>query len=462
MTDHTASFGLYGPLFATAAMRAILADEARVQRMLDVEAALARAEAAAGVIPQEAVAPIEAACRVERLDLAALAEAAVAAGNLAIPLVKVLTAEVKKADAEAARYVHWGATSQDIIDTAQVLELAAVIDALLVDLERAVAGFAALAQRHRATPVAGRTWLQHALPIPFGLKLAGYGAALARSRARLARLRAENLVLQFGGAAGTLAALGNAGLCVAEKLAAELRLPLPDAPWHGHRDRLAEIAAALAILTGSCGKLARDVTLLMQTDVAEAFEPAAPGRGGSSTMPQKRNPVAAPIALAAATMAPNLAATILAAQVGEHERSAGAWHAEWPAFPALALITSGALRAAAEIAEGLEVDATRMRANLEATGGTIMAEAIMIALGRKLGRLEAHHVVEEASRKAAAEHRHLEDILSEDERVTAHIKADELERLFDPLAYQGVAQEFIDRQIAAMTIQTKGRRHPCP
>ena len=440
---------LYGPLFASAPMRAILADAARVQRMLDVEAALARAEADAGVIPHAAVAPIAAACRAERFDLAALAEAAVTAGNLAIPLVKMLTAQVKAAHPDAARYVHWGATSQDIIDTAQVLELAAVIDALVVDLDRAVAGFVALAERHRATAVAGRTWLQHALPIPFGLKLAGYGAALARSHARLTRLKAENLVLQFGGAAGTLAALGQAGLTVGEKLAAGLKLPLPDAPWHGHRDRLAEIAAALAILAGSCGKIARDVTLLMQTDVAEAFEPAAPGRGGSSTMPQKRNPVAAPIALAAAAMAPNLAATILAAQVGEHERSAGAWHAEWPTFPALALVTSGALRAAVEIAQGLEIDATRMRANLEATGGQIMAEAVMIALGPKLGRLEAHHVVEEACRKASAEHRHLEEVLNEDARVTAHLGHQEIERLFDPLAYQGVAQQFIDRLIAA-------------
>src|SRR5262249_19986343 len=248
-TDPATSFGLYGPLFASASMRATLADAARVQRMLDVEAALARAEAAAGVIPKQVVAPIAAACPAERLPLEALGKAAVSAGNLAIPLVKALTAEVKKSDGEAARYVHWGATSQDIIDTAQVLELAAVIDALLADLDRAIAGFAALAQRHRATPVAGRTWLQHALPIPFGLKLAGYGAALARSRARLDRLKRENLVLQFGGAAGTLAALSNAGLAVAEKLAVELKLPLPDAPWHGHRDRLAEIAAALAILT---------------------------------------------------------------------------------------------------------------------------------------------------------------------------------------------------------------------
>jgi 3-carboxy-cis,cis-muconate cycloisomerase len=417
--------------------------------MLDVEAALARAEAAAGVIPSEAVAPIVTACRAERFDLAALAEAAVTAGNLAIPLVKALTADVKQSNPEASRFVHWGATSQDIIDTAQVLELGAVIEALVADLDRAVAEFAALAERHRATAVAGRTWLQHALPIPFGLKLAGYAAALARSRARLTRLKADNLVLQFGGAAGTLAALGTAGLAVAERLAADLKLPLPDAPWHGHRDRLAEIAAALAILAGSCGKIARDVTLLMQTDVAEAFEPAAPGRGGSSTMPQKRNPVGAPIALAAAAMAPNLAATILAAQVGEHERSAGAWHAEWPTFPALALVASGALRAAVEIAEGLEVDARRMRANLEATGGQIMAEAVMIALGAKLGRLEAHHVVEEACRKASAEHRHLEEVLAEDARVTKHLNTKAIERLFDPLAYQGVAQDFIDRQIAA-------------
>jgi 3-carboxy-cis,cis-muconate cycloisomerase len=449
MTDPALPSSLYGPLFASAPMRAILADMARIQRMLDVEAALARAEAAAGVIPSEALAPIVTACRAERFDLAALAEAAVTAGNLAIPLVKALTAAVKRSNPEASRFVHWGATSQDIIDTAQVLELGAVIEALISDLDRAVAGFAALAERHRATAVAGRTWLQHALPIPFGLKLAGYAAALARSRARLIRLKTENLVLQFGGAAGTLAALRTSGLAVAESLAADLELPLPDAPWHGHRDRLAEIAAALAILAGSCGKIARDVTLLMQTDVAEAFEPAAPGRGGSSTMPQKRNPVAAPIALAAATMAPNLAATILAAQVGEHERSAGAWHAEWPTFPALALVTSGALRAAVEIAEGLEVDATRMRANLEATGGQIMAEAVMIALGAKLGRLEAHHVVEEACRKASAEHRHLEEVLNEDARVSAHLGPKEIERLFDPLAYQGVAQDFIDRQIAA-------------
>src|SRR5215510_7281399 len=371
---------LLGPLFASAAMRALLADRERLQRMLDVEAALARAEAAVGVIPQQAVAAIVAACRVEHYDLAALGEAAVDAGNVAIPLVKALTAEVGKTDKEAARYVHWGATSQDIIDTALVLDLRAALDALRADLDRAVAGFATLAERHRNVPAAGRTWLQQALPIPLGLKLAGYAGALGRSRARLLRARRDALVLQFGGAAGTLAALEDKGLRVAERMAADLQLTLPDAPWHSHRDRLVEVAAVFAILAGTCGKIARDVTLLMQTDVAEAFEPAAPGRGGSSTMPQKRNPVGAVAALAAASAAPNLAATILNAQMHEHERATGGWQVEWPTYPALCLVTSGALAAVLDIAEGLEVDAARMRKNLEATGGQIMAEAVAMAL----------------------------------------------------------------------------------
>jgi len=449
MTELHAASSLYGPLFASSAMRAICADEARLQRMLDVEAALARAEAALGIVPQSAVAAITAACRADRYDLAAMGEAAAIAGNVAIPLVKALTGEVAKADAEAAGYVHWGATSQDIIDTALMLELRAGIDALVHDLGRAVGGFVALAQRHRQTRLAGRTWLQHAVPIPLGLKLAGYAGALRRARDRLVRLRAEALVLQFGGAAGTLAALGSAGLAVAERLGAEIGLPVPDAPWHGHRDRLAEIAAALAILAGTCGKIARDIALLMQTEVAEAFEPAAAGRGGSSTMPHKRNPVGATMALAAATIAPNLAATLLAAQVGEHERAAGAWQAEWPVFPALLLVVSGALRSVVDIGEGLEIDAARMGANLDASGGQIMAEAVMIALAKKLGKQAAHHLLEEASRTASRSHRHLREVLEVDPRLTAHLDPAELNRLFDSAAYQGSSQAFIDRLIAA-------------
>jgi 3-carboxy-cis,cis-muconate cycloisomerase len=441
---------LFAPLFSSAAMRAVCDDAAYLQHMLDFEAALARAEAAVGVIPPSAAAPIARACKAETFELPALAEAATRSGNLAIPLVKALTAVVAKADADAARYVHWGATSQDVIDTATMLTLCAAIDALLPDLDRAIAGFAGLARQHRGTAMVARTWLQHALPMPFGLKLAEYAAALHRSRARLTRLRSEGVALQFGGAAGTLAALGYKGLAVAEKLAAELQLPLPDAPWHTHRDRIAEAASVFAILCGTCGKIARDVSLMMQTDVAEAFEPSGEGRGGSSTMPHKRNPVAAATALAAAGMAPNLAATIFAAQVQDHERSAGPWHAEWPTLPTLQLVTSGALAAIVELAEGLEVDAARMRVNLDATHGLIMAEAVTFALAENIGKSDAHHLVEAASKSAVAGKQHLRDVLTNDPKITAHLSADRIAKLFEPMAYQGVSQALIDRLLASL------------
>lgn len=431
-------------------MRAICDDATTLQHMLDFEAALARAEAAVGVIPSSAVKVIEAACRADQFDMAPLAEAATRSGNLAIPLVKALTAHVAKADADAARYVHWGATSQDVIDSATMLSLRAAIDALLADCDRAVAGFAKLAEQHRNTAVVARTWLQHALPMPFGLKLAEYASALHRSRQRLARLRAEGLALQFGGAAGTLAALGDKGLAVAEQLAREIDLPLPDAPWHTHRDRIAEVASVLAILSGTCGKIARDVSLMMQTDVGEAFEPSGEGRGGSSTMPHKRNPVASASALGAATMAPNLAATIFAAQVQDHERSAGPWHAEWPTLPTLLLVTSGALAAIVDIAEGLEVDAARMRSNLDTAHGLIMAEAVTFALAEKLGKSDAHHLVETASKTAVAEKKHLRDVLTADPKVTAQLSADAIAKLFEPMDYQGASQALIDRLLTSL------------
>ncbi|HZS63954.1 MAG TPA: 3-carboxy-cis,cis-muconate cycloisomerase [Xanthobacteraceae bacterium] len=443
------SLSLLAPLVSSAAMRAVLDDRARLQRMLDVEAALARAEADAGVIPASAAAPIAAVCKAERFDLAAIGEQAATAGNVAIPLVKALTAEVAKVNAEAAKYVHWGATSQDIIDTALVLELRAAADALLSDIGRSIDGFSALATRYRKTDSVARTLMQQALPMPFGLKLAGYAAALARSRHRLRRVRQECLVLQFGGAAGTLSALGSQGMQVSARLAALLDLPLPDASWHSHHDRLADVASAFAILTGTCGKIARDVALLMQTEVAEVFEPAAPGRGGSSTMPHKRNPVYAATALAAADLAPQLAAAIFAAQVQENERALGGWQAEWQAFPALALVASGAMQAIADIAQGMEIDPARMRANLDLTHGLVMAEAVSMVLAGKLGKAEAHALVEEASKKAAKEKRNLQDVLAQDKRVTAHLPAAELANLFEPAAYQGVAQAFIDRLIAS-------------
>src|SRR5882724_7426250 len=442
---------LLAPMLSSGPMRAVCDDATTLQHMLDFEAALARAEAATGVIPADAAEPIANACKAEAFDLAALAEAAIRSGNLAIPLVKALTAHVAKSNAAAARYVHWGATSQDVIDTAAMLALRAGADALLFDIDRAIAGFAKLARQHRSTEMVARTWLQHALPMPLGLKLAEYAAALHRSKTRLTRIRSETLALQFGGAAGTLAALGDKGLLVAEQLAKELELALPDAPWHTHRDRIAEAASVLAMLAGTCGKIARDVSLMMQTDVAEAFEPSGEGRGGSSTMPHKRNPVAAAPALAAATMAPNLAATIFAAQVQDHERSAGPWHAEWPTLPTLLLVTSGALAAIVDIAEGLEVDVARMRANLDATGGLIMAEAVTMALAEKIGKADAHHLIEAASKKAVAEKKHLRDILAGDSTIAAQLGGrGGLAKLFEPMAYQGASQALIDRLLASL------------
>ena len=441
---------LLAPMLSSAAMRAVCDDLSCLQYMLDFEAALARAEATVGIVPPASAEAIARACTATTFDLPALAEAATRSGNLAIPLVKALTAEVVRTDKKAAGYVHWGATSQDVIDTATMLTLRAGIDALLADIDRAIAGFARQAAQHRNTAVVARTWLQHALPMPFGLKLAEYAAALHRSRRRLSHLRHHGLALQFGGAAGTLAALGDQGWKVAEKLSEILQLPLPDAPWHAHRDRIAEIASVLAIIAGTCGKIARDVQLMMQTDVAEAFEPSGDGRGGSSTMPHKRNPVAAASALAAATMAPNLAATIFAAQVGDHERSAGPWHAEWPTLPSLLLVTSGALAAIVDIAEGLEVDAARMRTNLDATGGLIMAEAVAFALAEKVGKPEAHHLVEAASKKAVAEKKGLREVLEKDAKITAHLDAKRIVQLLEPMAYQGVSQTLIDRLLASL------------
>ena len=449
MTTHKDDPGLFGPLFHGPAMGAVFTDRAHLQGLLDFEAALARAEAKAGVIPAEVAVPIAAQCDAGLYDLGALAEAAARAGNTAIPLVKALTAKVAGKDKAAAGFVHWGATSQDAMDTGLVLQLRTALDLIETDLAKLSANLAALAQTHRQTPMVGRTWLQHALPITFGLKAAGWLDAVERHRTRIDELKPRLLVLQFGGAAGTLAALGNKGLVVAEALAAELKLDLPTMPWHGARDRVVEFGAVLALLTGTLGKMARDIALLMQTDVAEAFEPAGEGRGGSSTMPHKRNPVAAAAVLAAATRAPHLAGSLLSGMAQEHERGLGGWHAEWQVLPELVQLTAGALAHMADVMGGLEVQPEQMRANLDATSGLIMAEAVAMALGARLGRQEAHHLVEAASKRAVAERRHLREVLADDQAVMRHLKRDELDKLFDPLGYTGVATALIDRVLAA-------------
>ncbi|MDB5794879.1 MAG: 3-carboxy-cis,cis-muconate cycloisomerase [Noviherbaspirillum sp.] len=439
---------LTGLMFSTEAMQAVFSAQACVQGMLDFEAALARAEADTGVIPASAAAPIAACCEAARLDLPALATAAASAGNLAIPLVKQLTAVVAQSDKDASKYVHWGATSQDAIDTGLVLQLRRALDLIDADLAGLADALAHLAQQHRATPVVGRTWMQHALPVTFGLKAAGWLDAVSRHRQRLVALRPRLLVVQFGGAAGTLASLGDRGLEVAAALAGNLGLGLPDTPWHTQRDRIAEAASTLGMLVGTLGKMARDISLHMQTDVGEVAEPVAEGRGGSSTMPHKRNPVGCAAVLTCAVRVPALVSTMLAGMVQEHERALGGWQAEWDTLPEIVQLTAGALQQMRQVTSGLTVDAARMAANLDMTHGQIMAEAVTLALGGKIGRMQAHQLVEKACHAASGSGRHLRETLAEDPTIQAELSAQELDRLLDPASYLGQTSTFIDRVLA--------------
>jgi 3-carboxy-cis,cis-muconate cycloisomerase len=323
----------------------------------------------------------------------------------------------------------------------------------ILDLvERAAASAADLARRYADTPLAGRTWLQQATPTTFGLKAAGWLDALGRTRRRLQTGLDKALVLQFGGASGTLASLGSHGLAVADALAAQLDLQTPDTPWHTHRDRLAELACALGVASGTAGKIARDLSLLAQTEVGEAWERSVDGRGDSSTMPQKRNPVGASVALAAAARAPGLVATVLGAMVQEHERGLGGWQAEWDALPDLVLVVAGGVRALADALDGLVVDPERMRANVEATGGMLLAEAVAMALATPLGKAEAHACVEAACRRAAAEHRRLADVLVEDPVVARYLDRAEIDRRLVPEHYLGSARAFIERVLSRRAV----------
>lgn len=432
----------------TDSINAVWSPHATVQRMLDVEAALARASAEHGVIPRDAVPAIVAACDADQIDARALMTGAAAGGNLAIPLVKQLTANVRKADTEAAKYVHWGATSQDIIDTGLVLQLRATLIQLDLDLRFTCDALATQARAHRETPMIGRTWLQQALPITLGLKFAQWLDALTRHRERLRALRERVLVIQFGGAAGTLASLRDAAPDVARSLASDLDLAVPTMPWHTQRDRIAEVATFLGMLAGTLGKMARDISLQMQTEVGELAEPSGAGKGGSSTMPHKRNPVGCAAVLTAAMRAPGLVATVLAGMVQEHERALGGWQAEWEALPDLARLTGGALVQMRDMIGGLEVHTERLASNLDITQGLILGEAVMLALGDKIGRLDAHHLVEQCSKTALREGRTLFDVLSTHADVTRHLDTSHLKNLLDPAQYVGQAHALVDAALA--------------
>jgi 3-carboxy-cis,cis-muconate cycloisomerase len=425
----------------------MMVTRAHVQAMLDVEAALAEAEASLGVIPEKAARAIRAAARAETFDGSALQADASIAGNIAIPLIRRLTEKVGATDPDAARYVHWGATSQDIVDTALVLQLRASVPAVLQDFVRAANAAAVHARRYALTPMAGRTWLQQATPITFGLKAAGWVDALDRVGRTLRVAFDGAIVLQFGGASGTLAAFGEHGPAITEALAARLTLAVPAVPWHAHRDRLASLACALGVATGTAGKIARDVGLLAQTEVGEAHEAGGDG-GGSSSMPHKQNPVRVAIAAAAAVRVPGLVATMIAAMSQEHERALGGWQAEWDTLPELVSVSGDAGRALAELLEGLVVNPERMQANLEASGGLVLAEAVAMRLAPALGKQEAHAHVRRAARQAVDERRAFVDVLAEDPAITAVLDRSSLERALQPENYLGSSAAFVGNVLA--------------
>lgn len=443
---------LLDPLFRSASIDRVFSDAECVQAILHFEAALARAEASAGIIPEANARAIAAKCRVEHIDLNVIAQEAARAGNLAIPIVKNLTEVVARDDKDASRFVHWGATSQDAIDTGMTLQIRRALELFEKDMERLSGTLVGLAEKHRGTPMVARTWMQQALPTTFGFIVAGWLDAILRHRVRLAEIRPRVLTLQFGGAVGTLAALGGNGPAVAEALAKELQLGLPLVPWHAHRDRIAEVATTLGLGMGTLGKIARDISLHTQTEVAELFEPTGEGRGGSSSMPHKHNPVTCAVVLAAAYRVPGLVSTLLGTMVQEEERGLGGWHAEWETLPELVCIVGGALHHLVEILPALEVDAVRIRENLEATRGLIFAEAISMALGDRMGKMPAHMLVEAACKKAQAEKRHLKEVLRDESGWHGHLSPADLESLFDVRNYLGSAEEFTSRVLSEAAI----------
>jgi 3-carboxy-cis,cis-muconate cycloisomerase len=432
-------------LATTDAFADLFSDRSVLQAMLDFEVALARAEARVGIVPQAAADAIAAAAKSEAFDAAKLAKDALLAGALAIPFVKALTERVRASNPAAAGFVHWGATSQDVSDTALVLLLKHAQPILESDLARLEVALRRMAEQHANTVMLGRTLLQAAPPTTFGLKAAGWLGSIHRCRVRLAAAFAETLIVQLGGATGTLASLGQQGVAVGCALAEELQLGFPDAPWHTHRDRIAALVCACGVLTGSLGKMARDISLLMQNEVSEVAEPSRPGRGGSSTMPHKRNPSACVATLAAANRVPGHVATFLSAMVQEHERAVGVWQAEWPTMAALMQAVGVATASMAEAAEGLSVDAARMRTNIDATRGVVFAERAMMLLGEKLGRDIAHKLLEEATRQSVAQGRHLAQVLGEMPEVTRHLDRAVLPKLEAPEEYLGSADAFRKR-----------------
>ena len=427
---------IFRDLFGTDEMRAVFSDARLVAHYLAVEVAIAKVEGALGIIPAAAAHEILAQTQRLVVDFSELRRDT---ANVGYPIVGLVRQIARACRDGAGEYVHWGATTQDIMDTAVVLQIREALDLLESDLDAVADALKSLASRHRDTPMAGRTHLQHALPITFGYKCAVWLSGITRHQQRLRELRPRVLVGQFAGAAGTLASLGERGPEVQAALMHELQLGVPSCAWHVARDNLAETVAWLGLVTGSLGKIAYDVMLLMMTELGEVSEPYARGRGSSSTMPQKHNPISCEVILGCGRIVRQNVALMLDAMVQDLERATGPWHVEWFALPQSFTLTAATLHHARFMLEGLEVNPTRMRENLDLTGGLILAEAVMMKLGESIGRQSAYQIVYEACRAARAGQRTLHEILAEDRTIQAQIPPDVLLSLLDPTRYVGDA-----------------------
>ena len=429
----------FGPLFVPEELLDAVSGRAWLEAMLAFESALARAETAAGIVPEDAAAAIAEKCDGDLYDFDALLERGRSVGSPPEPLVQALRDAV---GGDAARYVHWGATSQDVMDTASMLVARRALDLILAELDDVTTAVARLAEAHRSTPMAARTMLQQAVPTTFGLKAAGWLVAVLEAKSLLESVRRDRLAVQFGGAAGTLAAVEGHGLALVRLLADDLGLAEPVLPWHTNRVRIAELGAALATTGGVLGKIAHDVVLLAQTEVDEAREEVG---GGSSTLPHKRNPIESTLARACARLVAGYASVLTSGLDQEHERAAGAWHAEWEALSGALAYTGGAAHAVAQAVGSLQVDTERMRRNLGETNGLVLAERVSFALAARYGRAEGHEIAREAAMRVAVSGRSLADELREDERV--ELSDAELDGLFDPTTYLGSAEAFVDRAL---------------
>ncbi|MEX3843387.1 adenylosuccinate lyase family protein [Paraburkholderia sp. BR10882] len=435
---------LFRDAFGTAKMRALFSDHALVQRYIDVEVALAKAEARVGVIPAEAAEVIARESMIEHIDFDHMREETDIVGYPILPLVHQLVGMC----GEAGRYVHWGATTQDIMDTAVALQVRDALDSIDADIRELRGILVDLSKKHRDTPMAGRTHLQQALPVTFGYKTAIWLAMFDRHQQRIAQLRPRVAVVEFAGAAGTLASLGDKGFDVQSALAAELQLGVPATTWHVARDGFAEAVNLLALVTGSLGKIATDIMIMASNEFGEVYEPFVKGRGASSTMPQKRNPISSELMLAAAKAVRQQAGLMVDAMIQDFERATGPWHAEWIAIPESFILASGALHQAKFALGGLIVDTDRMKHNLGISKGLIVAEAVMMQMAPYTGRQQAHDIVYDACRTVNESGGTLAEALAALPEVTRHFDRNEIDAMTDPANYLGLAPQMVDRAIA--------------